>query len=218
MARRGVPERTALAACDFESTSAIESSHSADAGLVVLAGRPGVGKSVAAALMAFRESRGNCQCLRWVQSGELARGFSYDADAFGELARVWVLVIDDLGVEYVDDKGRFLSTLEELLSKRHAKMRRTIITTNITDKATFVARYGERLASRIAEDGAFMICAGPDMRKVSKRAQPSPCATIQPPRHRTATELENVQQAQDGAHTRDVAGLVSALAEKKGIR
>lgn len=165
MVRRGIPERTAKAAMAASETESVKSVFGAGEGLVILAGHAGVGKSVAACLWLMETSKAKPECMRWIQSGDLARGFAYDADAFDSIANVWALVIDDFGVEYLDEKGRFKTTLEEVLSRRFARMRRTVLTTNIVDPAAFAERYGERIASRIHEDGAFVVCGGPDLRR-----------------------------------------------------
>jgi DNA replication protein DnaC len=162
--RRGVPERTARAAITAIETDACRQAKEAD-GLMVLAGNTGVGKSVAALLWLIDRANGKPECLRWVQSGDLARGYAYDQEAFESVAGVYALVIDDLGVEYLDDRGRYLSTLDELLSRRFARMRKTMMTTNIVDPAIFADRYKERITSRTHEDGAFVVCGGPDMRR-----------------------------------------------------
>ena len=75
--------------------------------------------------------------------------------------------VDDFGVEYLDEKGRFRTTLEKILSRRFARMRFTMLTTNIVDPAIFAERYGDRIASRLHEDGAFIVCEGPDLRRAS---------------------------------------------------
>jgi DNA replication protein DnaC len=165
LTRRGIPERTALAAVGASETEAVKSTFGAGEGLVVLAGHAGVGKSVAACMWLVDSAKAKPECMRWIQSGDLARGFAYDADAFDSIANVWALVIDDFGVEYLDEKGRFKTTLEEVLSRRFARMRRTVLTTNIVDPSAFAERYGERIASRIHEDGAFIVCGGPDLRR-----------------------------------------------------
>jgi DNA replication protein DnaC len=165
LVRRGIPERTSRAAMGATETDAVKSAFGAGEGLIVLAGHAGVGKSVAACLWLVESAKGKPECMRWIQSGDLARGFAYDADAFDSIANVWALVIDDFGVEYLDEKGRFKTTLEEVLSRRFARMRRTVLTTNIVDPAAFSDRYGERIASRIHEDGAFIVCGGPDLRR-----------------------------------------------------
>ena len=166
LVRRGVPERTARAALSSPVvTNASASAVAAGERLVVLSGHAGVGKSVAAALWLVDKVKGKPECMRWIQSGDLARGYAYDPDAFDSIAGVWALVIDDFGVEYLDEKGRYTTTLEEILSKRFAHMRWTLLTTNMTDPAAFTQRYGERIASRIHEDGAFIVCAGEDLRR-----------------------------------------------------
>jgi DNA replication protein DnaC len=164
--RRGVPARTARAAirAPFD-TDASRSAVAARERLVVLSGHVGIGKSVAAALWLLSKAQGKPECMRWIQSGDLSRGYSYDADAFDAITGVWALVVDDFGVEYIDEKGRYTTTLEEILSKRFARMRLTLLTTNVTDPIEFSQRYGERLASRIHEDGAFIVCGGDDLRR-----------------------------------------------------
>jgi DNA replication protein DnaC len=170
LTRRGVPERTARAATVATETDAVKQANSAAEDLIVLAGHAGVGKSVAACLWLHGQARGQSQCMRWIQSGDLARGFAYDAEAFNDLSGVYALVIDDFGVEYLDERGRFQTTLEELLSRRFAWMRKTLLTTNEVDPEKFTARYGERIASRLNESGAFIVCAGSDLRRVKGAA------------------------------------------------
>lgn len=156
--------RTIRAACSAISTQATGQIGNGES-LLTLSGNPGVGKSVAALLWLFDVANGKPECMRWIQSGDLARGFAYDRDAFDALTGVFALVIDDVGLEQLDEHGRFLELFEEVLSKRFARMRKTLLTTNITDTVYFTKRYGERLVSRIHEDGAFAICGGPDLRR-----------------------------------------------------
>lgn len=170
LVRRGVPERTARACLNANDTEAIRTLADAKESLVVLAGPAGVGKSVAALLWLFDRAKGKPECLKWVQSGDLARGYAYDQDSFDAVTGVYALVIDDMGVEYVDEKGRWSVTLEEVLSRRFARMRKTVVTTNVVEVEAFKARYGERIASRLNEDGAFVVCGGPDLRR-TKGAQ-----------------------------------------------
>jgi DNA replication protein DnaC len=163
--RRGVPERTARASIATITTEAQVQASERTEDLTILGGEPGVGKSVAACLWLWRLCNGKPECMRWIQSGDLARGYAYDREAFEGLVGAYALVIDDLGLEHLDDKGRFLELFEEIISKRFSKMRKTLVTTNITDPALFAKRYGERIVSRIHEDGAFVVCGGRDMRR-----------------------------------------------------
>jgi DNA replication protein DnaC len=162
--RRGVPERTAGAAMLASENQATEGTIGPE-DMIILAGKAGVGKSVAACLWLAEKSKGKPECMRWIQSGDLARGYAYDRDSFEDLARVYALVIDDFGIEYLDEKGRYLVTLEELLSRRFGRMRKTLGTTNLASAQAFCDRYGPRINSRIHEAGAFVICGGPDLRR-----------------------------------------------------
>lgn len=162
----GVPERVLDAASgEVVPTDALKNSLRDDA-IVVLAGAPGRGKSVAAcAWLVLGQTS-----VKWVSAGSLSRGIAYDDEAFQRLARVGRLVIDDVGTEYQDQKERYLATFGELVDARFGNKRPTLLTTNLT-VAVFKERYGERLASRINEDGAFIVCGGPDLRRERARAE-----------------------------------------------
>lgn len=159
----GVPDRTMDAArADMVHTDAIEAIAAAR-DLTVLSGRPGVGKSVAACL--WLVANGSRDGYRmWIQAAELSRGFAYDPEQYWKAAKAHALVIDDVGVEYLDKSDRYLATFEELLSKRFACKRRTLLTTNLAP-AEFKTKYGERIASRINEAGKFVVCVGQDLRR-----------------------------------------------------
>src|SRR5262249_27955534 len=128
---------------------------------VVLSGGTGVGKTVAATWWAATHGAG------WVTAEGLAR-----MDRYSETAKVLYhgrLVIDDLGAEFSDGKGFFLSTLDHLINVRYASMLPTVITTNVqgmvkrkdgTKEYPFSARYGERIADRLKESGRWMTIAG----------------------------------------------------------
>lgn len=58
-----------------------------------------------------------------------------------------LLILDDLGTEYITPLT--ISVLYELINTRMLTGRPTIYTTNITDQSVFVARYTEKVASRM---------------------------------------------------------------------
>ena len=58
-----------------------------------------------------------------------------------------LLILDDLGTEYITPLT--ISVLYELINTRMLTHRPTIYTTNITDHSVFVARYTEKVASRM---------------------------------------------------------------------
>ena len=58
-----------------------------------------------------------------------------------------LLILDDLGTEYITPLT--ISVLYELINTRMLTHRPTIYTTNITDQTVFMARYTEKVASRM---------------------------------------------------------------------
>jgi DNA replication protein DnaC len=129
--------------------------------VIVLAGAPGCGKSLAAAWVLAQ--RGG----RWRSAGQIVRLFSghYAAEVEEQesILRTPVLVIDDLGGEL--ERDRMQSALLEILDarQRNARSFRTVITTNL-NRAGLGKRYGgERLASRL-KTVAWSDDRGPDLR------------------------------------------------------
>lgn len=78
--------------------------------------------------------------------------------------RVGLLVLDDLGADYFDEKGWFLRALNSLIDTRYEGVLKTIVTTNL-DARMFKGRCGERIVDRIREDGSFVSLAGESIRQ-----------------------------------------------------
>jgi hypothetical protein len=151
-----------------------------DAGIraLVLAGPPGVGKSVAGAWVAshasapFERFAPGAFWIRaedYVQasrkrdrlSGRAAGG---NRDAMRKAEGAGILVLDDLGEEYADASGFSLHVLRSLITKRHDRSGcRIVVTTNL-ETGPFLARYGSRVADRLEGSGAWLKCAGETMR------------------------------------------------------
>jgi DNA replication protein DnaC len=112
----------------------------------------------------------------WISASQLARTDHYEQAGIDVIAQTPRLVIDDLGAEYNDPKGFFISLLDELIDLRYAGKRPTIITTNL-DAAGFAARYGARIVDRIREAGRFVGCGD-----VSLRRRPTTTAPTAPTR------------------------------------
>lgn len=154
--------------------------------ILVLSGSKGCGKTLAASWIAAQESpdvffdRARYRATpvwpndlhpRFIDAAQLARLPRYESEIMVPLERCSMLVIDDLGMEYADKKGAFHSLLDGLINSRYAARVRTVITTNVSAKVNperpgedFKARYGERIADRIREDGRFMEIAEPSLR------------------------------------------------------
>lgn len=127
--------------------------------LVVLSGNNGCGKTTAASSWLLAGKGGSL----FVKAAALARWDCYDTEQMDRLLLAPRLVIDDLGVEYMDAKGRFLSVLTEVIDVRYDRSLPTVITTGL-GAADFKLRYRERIIDRMREVGRFMELDGPSMR------------------------------------------------------
>lgn len=125
---------------------------------IVLSGAKGTGKTVASAWWALGAKRR----FRFVRSAELVRASRFDG-SWDEWLKAPALCVDDLGAEYSDAKGSFVSDLDLLIDTFYSDMRPLIITTNCTS-AVFLARYGERIADRINECAEWASVDGESMR------------------------------------------------------
>lgn len=126
--------------------------------LVCISGNPGSGKTTAASNWIAIGGNG-----LFVKAARLSRWDRYDNDEMNRLLRASRLVIDDLGTEFQDTKGNFMAILDEVVDVRYDHSRPTVITTNL-DAEAFKARYGERIADRIREKGAFVSIDSASMR------------------------------------------------------
>jgi len=140
-----------------------------EAWCLILSADKGTGKSTAAATWLYENVPIAVDIYPnryWWSGTRIARTNGY-AKEFESMMRSRFMVIDDLGVEYLDKNGNFLQRLDELIDERYSNYRQTIITTNLNVKA-FKERYGERVADRIREGfefgGAFMELAESSMR------------------------------------------------------
>jgi|TARA_R110000744_G_scaffold13121_2_gene38440 DNA replication protein DnaC len=145
-----------------------------EAWCLILSGGKGTGKSTAAAVWLYEnvppEGAPTYQTRYWWNGTRIARTNGYAKD-FEKMMQSKLMVIDDLGIEYLDKNGNFLQRLDELLDERYSNFRKTIITTNLNADA-FKDRYGERVADRMREGftwgGGFIELADDSMRKVRK--------------------------------------------------
>ena len=172
LGRAGVPADLArIVLAGFQITPSIEALRCAlneGARIAILSGGVGVGKSVAAAWWLSRalEAHDGRAWMRWVNAHHLARMASFDWHyLLDEVEMVDFLVLDDLGIEYLDGKGWLSSALDSIIYQRHGNRRLTVATTNLGARA-FTARYGERIADRLRECGTFIEIAGCSLRSV----------------------------------------------------
>lgn len=131
---------------------------------LLLTGSPGTGKSVAACIAVRRavEHRRGALFARAVEVSRLSL-FDHDGKVtVARMRRVSMLVIDDLGVEGLNDGWR--STFEDVLDARYQERLDTVMTSNL-DVAAFKLRYGARVIDRIRHDGAIVSCGSESLRK-----------------------------------------------------
>lgn len=111
-----------------------------------------------------RETFPNARRALFVKAGHLASAVHQgDEVLWDKAATVPVLVVDDLGREYADQHGRWISELDLLIDDRHEAKLRTIVTSNL-NATEFKERYGERIADRIRQDGRIVVCTGESLR------------------------------------------------------
>jgi DNA replication protein DnaC len=141
---------------------------------LVLSGAPGCGKSHAASFVVARsldvchlhgdtsgDELGHAVYRRMADVAQLEKFGRYQADDLRALERGCLLVLDDLGVEVVDE--RLLSAIDGIVDARYAAGRRTVMTTNL-EPSRFRQRYGERVYDRIRESGAIFVSTEPSRR------------------------------------------------------
>lgn len=121
--------------------------------LLVLAGPPGVGKTIAA-----------CYGLGKL-GGRYTRGYLLgDRRSRGELVRERCLVVDQLGrIQDGEGRARTATAVEELLDVRCGERTLTILCGNFF-RAQFDEEFGAAVVSRLKGHGAWIECLGADLR------------------------------------------------------
>ncbi|MFN0251708.1 MAG: ATP-binding protein [Kofleriaceae bacterium] len=146
--------------------------------VLVLAGGVGAGKTTAAAWIAIEagsahvtlpDARGSLPAF--IRAAELEARGRYDKHLRTWLRERSMLVLDDLGAEFLDGKNAFSSLLDEVIELYYSNHRRIVITTNLRARRVgdsepqFIERYGERVASRLHEVGLWHECGARDLRR-----------------------------------------------------
>lgn len=173
-ARWGIPSKDIPAIadgtlCPTPALAAVEAFENERATVLVLSGPVGCGKTTAAAqwlVQATGRGRGT-----YIESGpplflaiaQYARLNRFDDTAVTRVECADALVLDDLGAEYLDDKGAFTSLLDGLVDARYRHVLPTVITTNLRAEE-FKARYSARTIDRLRERGEFVELTGASLR------------------------------------------------------
>jgi len=137
--------------------------------ILVLSGPRGVGKTTAASWIMANAPRDRHIATdiigpRFLDAAELSLVNRYKESELRPLKRASLLVIDDLGIEYFDEKGSFSATFDAIINARYASHLRTVMTTNLVAEE-FRERYGVRTIDRIRECGRFVGVVGESLRR-----------------------------------------------------
>lgn len=160
----GVPQRALEASLGrLEQSPAIEALAqfplSRGPCLALLMGIPGTGKTVAGAWwlerrMAEASSRRDLGPPMFVTADRFSTWSAWGPETKDAMA-ARALVLDDLGVDYADEKGYFRSKLDALINARYSDVLPTVMTTNLS-LPDFAARVPERVMSRLREAGTMV--------------------------------------------------------------
>lgn len=103
----------------------------------------------------------------FVRAAELASTSPYAEEGRGHWARVrrisW-LVVDDLGMERLDNAGIWQEQFDLLMDSRYSERRRTVLSTNL-DAEAFAQRYLGRAMDRVKHDGMVVLCGSESLRR-----------------------------------------------------
>lgn len=179
-AREVRESRATLAPCD-----ATRATDGHTAGCLLLMGDPGTGKSIGAARWLLTEGLlprnwhgfGGVDGFSWKYRGgrllwrtakSLSRVKQYDEAEMERLFGPARLVIDDIGMEYLDAKGFLVSLIDEVIHERHRRELPTVMTANLSP-AEFIERYGGRVLDRISEYQPPAVCRRKSFRTTPAR-------------------------------------------------
>ena len=135
---------------------------------LLLMGSAGLGKthlalSIADALIRKGTDVIYCSCANIFAKIEQERAdFSRYSETLQSMKQCSLLVLDDLGSEYVNASVNAL--LYDIINTRLSEGSSTIITTNLTDERLFTPRYGEKITSRLIGCFDILPFAGKDIR------------------------------------------------------
>jgi DNA replication protein DnaC len=129
--------------------------------IVLLTGRIGCGKTVAATWWMLHNQR-----MRYVTAPAFARSSRYGEQRDLLFDGACGLVFDDLGVEFLDDKGSFAVDVNEMIDVFYSSKLALIVTTNLTTKL-MAERYGIRIRDRLLEAAHLVGIDAPSLRGAS---------------------------------------------------
>jgi len=138
---------------------------------LLMIGSAGLGKTHLALSIADKLLKKNfdviyCSCSNIFNIIEEERSdFSRHSDTLERLKTCSLLVLDDLGSEYVNNPVR--SLLYDIINSRLSSSLSTIVTTNYIEEKHLQSVYGEKISSRLCNEFSVLAFMGEDIRKLN---------------------------------------------------
>lgn len=156
----GIPPRlreasfkTARPTCALESARRFLMTEAPQGRCLMLFGPTGVGKSYAAAAALQAWDRPSGQFLYWPDLCARLLCPESRREAMKAATAPELVVLDDLGAEYLKDGGLLAACLDSIVWRRHAYLTPTIVTTNLTPEQLRL-RVSDRIADRLSSEWA----------------------------------------------------------------
>lgn len=167
VAARGVPELHLCniydrAPVECDALAAVREFLDGSKTFLAMAGKPGVRKT-GSACWALTQGPGTFTTARdavRVSASQLPE----EQEWWRRIRKTGLLILDDVGNQYFDQKGFGKSAIASLLDDRYAGKLKTIVITNL-DWNDFKAEVGERVADRIRESGRWLPLGGESVRR-----------------------------------------------------
>lgn len=157
---------------DLQDTAPLLAVKEHHQGIMILSGSYGCGKTTAAAWWLAQPGEPHAylrtQDPVFIPTYKLERFSRYDGEQMEKLERARRLVIDDLGREFSDSKGNFVTFVGALVDSRYADQLPMLITTNMK-LDEFRELYGERTVERLREVGRWREIDAPSLRRRKDR-------------------------------------------------
>ena len=137
---------------------------------ILMMGSAGLGKthlalSIADSLLNKKYDVIYCSCSNiFGKIDEERSDFSRHSDTLERLRTCSLLVLDDLGSEYINNSVR--SLLYDIINTRMSSGLSTIVTTNLTEEKQIMSIYGEKISSRLIGNYEILPFFGDDIRKI----------------------------------------------------
>jgi DNA replication protein DnaC len=132
-------------------------------------GSAGLGKthlalSIADVLLMKKHDVVYCSCSNiFGKIDEERADYSRHSSTLERLKDCTLLVLDDLGSEYINNNVR--SLIYDILNSRLSSGSSTIVTTNFVEEKQLMAVYGEKISSRLIGEYEILPFFGEDIRK-----------------------------------------------------